>query len=148
MNGVTTTAARAVAGGVLLGLLGAILGVIWGGATPWGMGSAALWLGVIGAVVGIGLGQEMFRGRASASLRRLTGGAALSLAAVGIVVWIITPLSAAMTHRRPRRRPPPQELSRRPRRAKPSEERLSPTPLVGAEAETQRWAVPHTQPSP
>ena len=90
MKGITTTAARAIAGGVLLGLLGAILGVIWGGATPWGMGSAALWLGVIGAVVGVGLGQEIFRGRSSASLRRLTGGAVLAVAAVGIVVWIIT----------------------------------------------------------
>lgn len=90
MSGITTTAARAVAGGVLLGLLGAILGVIWGGATPWGMGSAALWFGVIGAIVGVGLGQEIFGGRASASLRRLTGGAVLAIAGVGIVVWIIT----------------------------------------------------------
>ena len=90
MNRLGTSVARAVAGGASLGIVGAILGVIWGGATAWGMGSAALWLGVIGAVVGLGLGQEIFRGRASASLRRLTGGTVLAIAGVGIVVWIIT----------------------------------------------------------
>ncbi len=74
---------------IAFGVMGALLGLIWGGATPVGMGTMVAWLGGAGTVVGLGFSFEGIKSRVSDSDRVLAMRVFLAVAAIGGRVWIL-----------------------------------------------------------